>query len=204
MIKQTLNERQHAALSVAILIVGLLLIYAALIMPGLTKRSNFNEQLEDLQFQYSRFNHLEKQRDQIIDELQQLRQEQTDATGFLENKPQALAAADLQNYIKNIIESNSGNLISTQVVRHETSETFPDIRIKIHMRADIDALQEVFYDLEANQPTLLIDNLYLQKRNRRVSRRASQRARVEQAAALIEARFEVTGYIYQTELLSES
>lgn len=202
MIKQTLNERQHAALSVAILIIGLLLLYAALIMPALTKRSAFKDQLEEMQFQYSRFSQLEKQRDQIKDELEQLKQVQTDTAGFLADKPRALAAADLQNYIKNIIESNSGNLISTQVVQHETRETFPDVRIKIHMRADINALQEVFYELESNQPTLLIDNLYLSKRSRRVSRRPSQRVRAGQAIESIEARFEVTGYIYQSETAS--
>ena len=109
------------------------------------------------------------------------------------------AAADLQNLIKNLVESHGANLISTQVVQHESSGTFPDVRISIHMRAGIETLREIIHALESGQATLLIDNLYLQKRNTRVARRAAQVMPGGQMEELIEARFEVTGYVYQAE-----
>ena len=192
------EERQNTVLAAGILIAALLLIYAGIIMPALAKRTEYRQQIEELQFQYDRFDKLVNQRDSIRKQLELLRQQQTDTSGFLENKPESLAAADLQNRIKTIIESKGGSLISTQVVQHDNDATFPDVRIRIQMRADTEALQEVIYALESGQPTLLLDNVYLQKRNVGAVRRSAVRTPQEHDAELIEVRFEITGYIFQT------
>ena len=198
------KERQNSVLSVGILIAALLLVYAVVIMPALAKRKEYRQQIEELQFQYSRFDKLVSQRDDIKKQLAQLRQQQTDTTGFLKDKAPSLAAADLQNYIKNIIDSKGGNLISTQVVQHESNATFPDVRIRIQMRAGMETCQEVIYSLESGQPTLLLDNVYLQKRNTRIVRRSTFGSRANHESDLIEARFEVTGYIFHTKEPSKS
>ena len=199
MIAMSLKQGQQAWLAGGILLVAVLFFFVILAMPALTQRGEFRVQLDDLQFQYSKFNTIVRQRDTIMADLARLRQEQSSATGFLDEKPEALAAADLQNLIKNLVESHGANLISTQVVQHESSGTFPDVRISIHMRAGIETLREIIHALESGQATLLIDNLYLQKRNTRVARRAAQVMPGGQMEELIEARFEVTGYVYQAE-----
>jgi len=192
------EERQNSVLAVGVLIAALLLIYAGIIMPALGQKSKHEQQIDELQFQYARFDQLVNQRDTIRKQLELLRQQQTDSTGFLEDKPESLAAADLQNRIKSIIESKGGNLISTQVVQHENNATFPDVRIRIQMRANIESLQEIIYSLESGQPMLLLDNVYLQNRNIRITRRSTVSQQQQRDAELIEARFEVTGYIFQT------
>ena len=173
-------------------------------MPAFIKRGDFRKEIEELQFQYIRFSKLVEQRDNISKQLEQLKQQKTDTTGFLEDKPESLAAADLQDRIKNIIESKGGNLISTQVVQQESSATFPAVRIRIQMRAGIKALQEITYSLESGEPTLLLDNVYLQKRNRSITRRSAFKSTAQTMADLIEVRFEVTGYIFQTKDDSKS
>lgn len=197
-------ERQDSVLAVGILIAALLLLYAIIIMPAFSKRNEYAQQIEELQFQYIRFNKLANQRDNIREQLDNLRQHQTDTSGFLEDKPVSLAAAELQNRIKNIIESRNGNLISAQVVQHDSNAPFPEIRIRFQIRAGIETLQQVFYALESGKPTLLLDNIYLQKRNRRVSLRSAKNNRGEQQAELIDARFEVTGYIFHSNADSKS
>ena len=198
------KERQNAVLSVGILIASLLLIYAVFIMPAFSKRNEYRQQIEELQFQNLRFNKLVSQRDNIKKQLTQLRNQQKNTTGFLEDKPESLAAADLQNLIKNLIESKGGNLISIQVVQHESNTVFPDVRIRIQMRAGTQALQEIIYALESGQPTLLLDNIYLQKRSTNLARRSAAGLSANNEADSIEARFEVTGFIFHAEEASKS
>lgn len=203
-IKMERQNGQNSFLSAAILVIALLAAYAVLIMPAIDMRNEHRQQIEELQFQYSRFAKLANQRDNIKQQLGQLRKQQANSTGFLEDKPESLAAADLQNHIRNLIETKGGTLISTQVVQHKSASIFPDVRIRIQMRAGMKALQEVIYALESGQPTLLLDNVYLQRRNIRIAPRSIPGVQTGHPAELIDARFEVTGFIFHSQEPSRS
>jgi general secretion pathway protein M len=199
MIAPNLNQRQQSLLALGILVAVLLLFYVVIIMPVLEKRSAFHEKLDELQLQNTHFANLISQRGLIMEDLARLRQEQTSMPEFLEDKTEALAAADLQNKVKTIIESHDGNLISTQVLQRENSGTFPEIRISIHVSASLEKLRNVIYTLESGTPTLLIDNLNMQKRYTSMARRSGPMPGAEAVEDLIEARLEVIGYIYRAE-----
>ena len=189
-----LNNWQHSTISVLMLLVCLLVMYIILIMPAVSGRSDVRERLEELQFQFAKFDQSAKQIQQLQKELEQLNNLQADQTGFLEEKPDALAAAELQKHIKSLIESNGGNLISTQVVKNDNDDLFPQVTIKVHMRGEIGTLQKILYRLTVDSPVLLINNVMLQKRHQAAGRRA--RRGVNQ----IETRFEITGFIFQAEI----
>ncbi len=192
--KHQLNNWQHSTISVLMLLVCLLVLYIILIMPAVSGRSDVRERLEELQFQFAKYDQSAKQIQQLQKELEQLNNLQADQTGFLEEKPDALAAAELQKHIKSLIESNGGNLISTQVVKNDNDDLFPKVTIKVHMRGGIETLQKILYRLTADSPVLLINNVMLQKRHQAAGRRA--RRGVNQ----IETRFEITGFIFQAEI----
>lgn len=198
------EERQNSVLAVGILIAVLLLLYAGVIMPALTRRTEYRNEIGELQFQQTRFEKVASQRNSITKQLKQLRRQQIDTSGFLKEKSESLAAADLQNHIKNIIDSKGGNLISTQVIQHKSNVSFPYATIRIQMSASIVVLQEIIYNLESGSPTLFLDNVYLQRRNPGISRRFTTQSHVAQQAELIEARFDVTGYIFQAKADTKS
>ncbi|MCZ6526455.1 MAG: hypothetical protein O6928_07890, partial [Gammaproteobacteria bacterium] len=50
-----LNNFQHAVISMGILILILVLLYAILILPAVSARAEFQDRFEEMQFQYSRF-----------------------------------------------------------------------------------------------------------------------------------------------------
>ena len=197
-----LTQRQQSLAAGGILLLVVLLLYAVLVLPALSKRGELRGQIDELRFQYHKLHTVVAQRDRIMADLERLRQEPSGNAGFLEEKPEALAAADLQNQIKNIVEGHSGNLISTQVMPQESKGSFPEVRVSIHLRASIENLREIFYALESGQTLLLIDNLYMQKRNSAMVRRTLPGNAADAEADLIEARFEVTGYIYQAAVKS--
>lgn len=195
-----LTDFQHAVISMGILILFLVFLYAVLILPVVSARTEFQERFEEMQLQYSKFSDSENKMQGLERELVQLKGMQLNLSGFLEEKSQALAAADLQKHIKNLIETSNGSLISAQVIpQKEKSETFPPITIKVHMRGNIESLQGILYRLATEQPVLLIGNLYLQTRNIVAPRTPQRRGRTRHGADVIEARFEITGYIFQAE-----
>lgn len=189
-----LKKWQHCTLSVALLAASLLLLYVILIMPALTGRRDFQERLEQLQFQYGKLSESSAQIEPVTTELKKLKNVKTDTSGFLEDKPEALAAADLQKHIKTLIETNGGTLVSTQVVRQKETETklFPQVAIKVHMRVDMASLQVILYQLASEPTVLLLNDFFIQKRNQRTRR-------INQRIPELEVRFEIAGFIYRAE-----
>lgn len=187
-----LSPRQHAAASLSILVLLLLAVYLGVIEPALKSRGEFRDRFEELQFQHARLNHSIERMQSLRSEIGRLKKTQPDQGGFLEEKPDALAAADLQNTIKDLVSNSGGNLISTQVVMNQGKEIFPDIKLKVHMRGTINAMQKLFFDLGNNQPVLLMDNVLIQSRN-------TGTRRVRPDVDQLEIRFDVTAYVYKSE-----
>lgn len=189
----TLDAQKHAAISLTILLTVLGLFYTVIIHPGFSIRMKLKERYEEIQFQFSKLGDPENETRQLKNELKKLGSRETDKTGFLENKPEALAAADLQKHIKTLIESNAGEMISTQVVQLKETDTFPHVTIKVHLRGNIEALRNILYRLNTEQPVLLIDNFLVQARQGSAGRRA------QPGADQLEVRFDLTGFMYQIE-----
>lgn len=187
-----LTQRQHAAASLFVLLALLFSAYIFLISPAISERARFHDRLAELRFQYEKLAHTIGRVDDIRAELERLSSSQPDQTGFLEQKQEALAAADLQKHINSLISVTGGNVISTQVLRSAPEETlFPGITIKVHMRGNMESLQELLYRFKTGQPVLLIDNLLIQKRN------VSSTRRNQQEDKELDIRFDATGFIYQ-------
>jgi len=206
-----LSNRQHMVMSVGLLLLCLTILYISLIMPALSNRQTFSDRLEELQFQFSKFSRSAAQTDQLKQELEQLKNTETDRAGFLQDKSEALAAADLQKHIKTLIGINGGNVVSTQVIQRRHNDrsaqgymevessrqldneagVFPQVTIKVHMRSDIEALQKTLHQLGTDQMVLLIDNMFIQKRHQARGRR------VTRGKDQMEVRFDITGFIYQ-------
>ena len=189
-----LTKWQHAAVSLILLFVLLLVVYMVFIKPAVTGRVEFYDRLEELQFQYEKLSNSINQTGALKAEIASLKSDKPDQAGFLEEKAEALAAADLQNHIKNLISNNGGNLISTQVIQTQENEIFPDITIKVHMRGNIETLQKILYELHSTQPVLLLNNFLVQARN------INRRSRIRQNEDQLEIRFDITGFIYRSDL----
>ena len=191
---QKLDQRQHMVLALGLLIACLIVVFAGVIWPAVSSRLRFYEAVDDMQFQYTRFSRVAAQTDMLRQEVVRLKKQQDDLTGFLDEKPEALAAADLQKQIKILVEENKGNLISTQVVQSPeqsvTQSPFPQIHIQVHMRGDIEVLKKLLYQVASSNVVLLINDVHVQSRQRRGRRRQLEEE-------LLEIRFSVTGFMYK-------
>jgi hypothetical protein len=172
--------------SLGILFLVILVFYSVLIQPAMSARIKNTERIEDLMFQSSKFSLSSQESDLLKEEIANLKKQNPNKNNFLENKAPAIVAADLQKKIKALVESSGGNLVSTHALTDGKEELFSKITVKVHMRTDMNALRDVFYQVAINEPLLFIDNILIQKS--RASRRTKQRA-VNQ----IEVRFDVSG-----------
>lgn len=190
MMKIQLNNWQHALLSYAILILGLFVLYAVFISPVITSRANFSDRVENLELQLAKYKQIEKQFLILQKQIATLNQNSPQKIHFLEEKAYTLATADLQEFLKSLIETNEGSLISTQPIKDQDKGPFPKVIIRVNMLADINALQKILYQIESSTLRLFIDNMIIQKRM--LDKRPDNQKNGEQ----LDIKLDITGYIY--------
>ena len=189
--KRPLTTRQHAALALALLGAGIAAMVVIIVLPALASRQAFQDRLGELQLHYQRFNALARQTPNLKRTLEELRSAPADQTGFLEEQAPALAGAALQKKIKEHIEASGASLVSAQVAAPGKQKLYPSTTIQVQMRGDVESLRDVLYSLAADPMLLQLDNILIQSRH-------AARAPARQGGDVIEARFDVTAFIYQS------
>jgi hypothetical protein len=179
--------------SLGILFLVILVFYTVLIQPAISARSKNTERIEDLMFQSSKFSLSSQESDLLKEEIANLKKQNPNKNNFLENKAPAIVAADLQKKLKALVESSGGNLVSTHALTDGKEELFSKITVKVHMRTDIKALRNVFYQIAINEPLLFTENILIQKSRAR----SRKKQRVDNQ---IEVRFVVSGYMNPSSL----
>ena len=188
-----LRAWQHMTISAALALVALGLLFFILVWPALSGRAALHARTEALAFHKQKFSLAAEQVPGLEKELESLAGVEVNQEGFLQEKPRALAAADLQQLLGALTEQTGGALISTQVLQERDNErTFPGVTVKVFLRGATGSLLKLMHRLETNQPLLLLDNLLVQKRRRAGD---SSRRDVDE----LDIRFDVSAFIYQSE-----
>jgi hypothetical protein len=186
-------DLRQGIFSLGILFLVILVFYTVLIQPAISARSKNTERIEDLMFQSSKFSLSSQESDSLKDEIANLKKQNPNKNNFLENKAPAIVAADLQKKLKALVESSGGNLVSTHALTDGKEELFSKITVKVHMRTDIKALRDVFYQIAINEPLLFTENILIQKSRAR----SRKKQRVDNQ---IEVRFDISGYMNPSSL----
>ena len=115
------------------------------------------------------------QRPALLARIEEERQQADALAGYLQGPSDALAAAELQDRLKAVVEAAGGELRSTRIVPAEAVEASPGTRrtaLQVQMVVTIDGLAAILYGLESGQPYVLIDELSV--RNQRERRRRGE------------------------------
>lgn len=179
---------QHALISLGILITLIFSVYLVIIQPAIKSRTDNNEQIENLSFSLSKYANVEEQIKKLKQDIASLNNSGAKNNGFMQGAVPAIVAANLQNKLKTIIESNGGNLVSTHVITNKDNDSYPAVRIKVHMQVDMTPLQAILFKLTNEKPLLFTENLLIQRRNTASKRQTKN-------AGLVEVRFDVIGYL---------
>lgn len=122
-------------------------------------------------------------------ELKQLKSRGGSAAGLLDATNESIAAAQLQERLKSIVDRVSGDLKSTQVLRARDDGGFRRLTVRAGITVNIAGLQRVFYELETSIPYLFLDNIEVV---RRTDGRGDKQTSEDPA---LEVQFDLFGYM---------
>lgn len=173
-------------------ILGGLLIVVALgvFLPWQTQMAEYDDRIETLSSQLARFEGMRGTRPQLEEEYRLLREKLTKAEFFLDAATPALAAAALQNRVKEVVNAQGGSLVSTQNVEEAAKEKPSRIAVRVRMNGDDAALLKVLYELEGGRPQLFVDNVSV-----RAHTKARGRGDARNVETQLDIQFDLIGFL---------
>ena len=189
----------HRVAAVVLLVVVVVGVYS-LIDGVLAARYRFyRDHVEELQGRLQRLNSLLATGPELETRIRQVRADSPVDLYTLKPAPPPIAATELQQQVKDVVESNGGNLVSTQILPVNVEGGFSKVTIRVQMTSDTEALEKVLYDLESHEPLLFIDNFQVRARPvRQPRRRLRGNARPPPEApptVQLTTRFELAGFM---------
>ncbi len=161
----TTTHQRIAALGLLLLIFAL--VYLVVIAPVVGLYRDYDEDIAAEQERVSRYERVAAKAKNIERQLAQIdRQISGQERGFLKGKTRSLAAAEMQEHVKRVVEASGGRLNSIQILpgKEDEEDQRAPVSLKVQMTGSTETVQKVFYDLESGLPRLFLDQVYVRGR----------------------------------------
>lgn len=182
-----LTPRQSRILALSLLLALVALGITILVAPVFLLHRHYDQAIEkqlDLLMRYSRIGATAPS---LAKQLETLKTKGA-RSFFLKNSVPALAASEVQEIVKGVIESNGGKIASMQIPEHKDDGDYRKVTVNVQMNARLEAVQKIFYALETRRPYLILDNVSI----RYVAWQAQRAANVPDPEFLVQ--FDAAGY----------
>lgn len=90
---------------------------------------------------------------------EQLEKDPSKGTVLLTGGSPAVAAAQLQTTVKEIVENSGAHLISSEILAAEAVESFQRVGLHVSFAGDLSLLTSVLRGIETSHPAMFIDNV---------------------------------------------
>ncbi|NEX18735.1 general secretion pathway protein GspM [Thiorhodococcus mannitoliphagus] len=197
----TSTSNRYCGLVLAAMILLPVLAVASLALPWATKLSSLNETVDDRQDQLNRYRRLVQSLPSIRAELEQVRSNDDFKAFYFKAETQALAGAQLQSQVQDIVSGASGRLISTQILPEAKQEDPSRVRVRTQIQGSTDTLLDVLYKLEQARPFLFVERLSVRSSARpETSLRNTRRRRLPaQQMGELTMRIDIFGFVLGAE-----
>lgn len=156
MILMTTKQSKAAALLVLALVIAL--VIGAIALPVWLLNRRYDAAIEDSVTRLTRYSRIVGMRDGLQKNaavLVALEQNHH----FLKSASPALAAAELQERAKSIIDRNGVKTNSIQIMPHKDDGMYRQVSVMFQLAAPLSAIKAMLYELESARPYLFISNL---------------------------------------------
>lgn len=172
-------------------------IWFAIVSPLVGRFASYRETVEVAEEQGARLQRLAAMTPRLRIQLARVRRDPSMRGQLLRGASDALAAATLQNRVKQVAGQNGLTLRSVQDLAPAQEDEFRRIGIRVAFEGDVAALDKVFHALETSATLLFLDNVQIRSRSGgRIARKPNRAAAPEN---LLSVRFDVFGYTGGTE-----
>jgi len=153
-----LTNNQSRFLAIGLLCLSLIIVFLLIYLPVSMLNRHYDEEIA------SRIDHLQRYRKIISagDSIRAALDRVTKNKGrdhFLKNTGTALAASEIQEIAKNLLDANGGKLISMQIAPPRDEDGHRRVSLNVQLSGNMAALRQILYTLETMKPYLLVDNM---------------------------------------------
>ena len=166
-----LSTTAQRALALGILALLLTAATAAVVVPLRGVFVASDERIADLEFRLQRYTRQASRQEELRAELESLGRQRSGVEELLKGASSAIAGANLQALLKQVVQQSGGRLESTQVLPELNQGALERVSIRAQFSGTIEVLQRVLYGIEFREPLLFVENMEARaKRMRRLRR----------------------------------
>ena len=154
----TMNPQQSRRAAIAILLLAVAVIVGPLVAGVWMLNRHYDHALQDMRDRVARYQRIASMRTDVAKQLDALRAKET-RKFFLRPGAVALSAAEAQEALRQVIESNGGKLITMQAPTSREEGRYRQVTVNVQVTANIQALRRILHAIESNTPYLFVDNL---------------------------------------------
>jgi general secretion pathway protein M len=160
------------ALALGLLASTLALVYLGAVRPILGAYQSSQARIEQLRDQGARFQRMAARRAELEGALAVAVRDPAHSRHYLQATSPALAVAELQAHLSRLIAAAKGRLQSTQALTagEGEGEELRQVRLRVRLSADVEALRDLLYRLESATPLVVLDELSIRARPMRARR----------------------------------
>ncbi|MHB9101813.1 MAG: type II secretion system protein GspM [Sulfuricella sp.] len=185
---RALTPQQSRMLALSLLLVLVALVIATIAVPVFWLYRHYDQAIEQQLDLLARYSRIGATAPGLTKQLEALKARE--ARGFfLKSSVSALAASEVQEFVKGVVESNDGKIASMQIPGHKDDGNYRRVTVNIQIIVKLSAAQKIFYALETQRPYLILDNVSIRPSLSMAPRSVSA---TEDPEFLVQ--FEVAGY----------
>ena len=152
-----LSPKQSRVAALALLAALLVLAASIVAVPLWLLNRHYDVAVEDAVTRLERYARIAGMRDGLLRKSAEVKALAANHH-YLKSASPALAAAELQEQAKVILEANGGKLNSIQILPHKDEGAYRQVSVTLQLSAPLSAVKAMLYALESARPYLFIDN----------------------------------------------
>lgn len=146
-------------LAVGLLVFMVLLFFLIIILPLINKAFELNEYKTNLVIKLQQYERILGRADLVAASMETINKEQDKQGYFNLLETDALASADMQEFIKKAIVEEGGQLSSTQALPVSNKDNFKRITVSVRMTGNSQVLRNVLYKIETSEPLIIVNQI---------------------------------------------
>ena len=183
-----MTPRQSRLLALLLLLAVVLAALAAIALPALQLHAHYQSAIDqrvDRLAREQRVISMAPKLQQQMVELQRL----NPARFYLRNDNPVLAAAEIQENAKRLIDANGGKLLSMNILPPKDEDSLTRVGVNVQLTGGLEGVEKLLYSLETATPYLFVNNLSIRTINAYVPPNAAA------PPLQLQVQFDLTGYV---------
>ena len=154
------NRERNRQLALGILVAVIAAAIAVVAIPVWLRHRHYDAAIADLTDKMERYQRLAATRPEVARQLEAIRAK--DARRFyLKNAGPALAAAEVQEALRQVIESSGGRLVGIGTPAAKDDGRYRQITVNVQFTANMPALRRILHTVESGTPYVFVENLMI-------------------------------------------